>query len=126
MDSITIHVYYGDPSSNDYCDDCLNWRANVPGGAPYLLYETPTDRQVSNLERLRAGRSYRGDLPRGWVLYYEASWCDDRREEGEPPGRPGDNPDDYTTGIAELTSVDEALAVAQERLNLWGYREPGA
>jgi hypothetical protein len=120
----TIHVYFGDEHSNDYCDDCLNWICSLPGGAPYLLYEEPTDRHVANLERLLAGRSNRGDLPRGWVLHYEASWCEDRREEGEPPGKPGDNPDDYTTGIAELTAVDEAVAAAQKWLNLAGYREP--
>jgi hypothetical protein len=84
-----IHVYYGDPSSNDYCDDCLNWICNLPSGAPYLLYEAPTDRQVANLERLRVGRSYRGGLPRGWVLYYEASWCDDPPRGGRASRRTG-------------------------------------
>jgi hypothetical protein len=60
----------------------------------------------------------------GWVLAYEASWCGDRRAEGEPPGELGDNPDEYITGIEELTAVDEAVAAAQEYLKRIGYREP--
>ncbi|MGH3960842.1 hypothetical protein [Mycobacterium sp.] len=94
------------------------------GGQPILSYRTPTPRQLRNLERLRAGRDYRGDLPDGWVLTYEASWCDERREEGEPPGELGDNPDEYVTGIVDLTAVDEAVRAAQVHLVSLGYREP--
>jgi hypothetical protein len=68
----------------------------------------------------QTGRSRR--LLDGWVLAYEASWCDSWREEGEPPGERGDNPDEYITGIEELTAVDEAVAAAQRHLLDIGYR----
>lgn len=57
-------------------------------------------------------------------ISYEASWCDSRRDEGEPPGELGDNPDEYITGIEELTAVDEAVVAAQKHLVDIGYREP--
>lgn len=91
---------------------------------PVLFYRNPTEHQLSNLEQLRARRPYTGELPDGWVLHYEASWCDDFRTEGEAPGFPGSNPQEYVTGIVDLTAVDVAVTAAQGHLMSLGYLHP--
>jgi hypothetical protein len=108
----TIHVEPYDPDHEPmtYADT---------HGEPILEYRawSTTGARVRDFQTNRWGR-----LLDGWVLHYEASWCDDRREPGEPPGRLGDNPDEYITGI-ELEAVDEAVAAAQKHLISLGYRE---
>ena len=91
---------------------------------PVLFYRNPTEHQLSNLEQLRTRQAYAGELPDGWVLHYEASWCDDLRGAGEPPGVPGSNPQEYVTGIVDLTAVDEAVTAAQGHLMSMGYLHP--
>jgi hypothetical protein len=104
----------------DELDEFLH---QLPAGSPFLAFRTPTERQVRNLERLRSGRlDTSGPFPDGWVLHYEASWCD---EDVDPSfDTVGSNPDEYATAIYDLAAVDEAVKVAQEWLRLRGCREP--
>lgn len=117
MSDITIHVDYNP-------DHCMMTFGDT-NGQPILSYHTPTDRQMKNLEHLRAGRRFQGELPDGWVLLYEETWCDDHTEDervSQVDG--GSNPGDYITGIADLTAVADAVATAQDWLTGLGYREP--
>jgi hypothetical protein len=116
MDDITIHV--------DYNPDHSAMTFQGDGGA-ILTFNPPTSRQLANLDRLRQGKPYSGELPRGWVLIYEESWCDGRTsDERVPLAENGADPGDYATGIIELTEVDEAVAEAREYLARMGYRPP--
>jgi hypothetical protein len=106
---ITIHVDY----NPDH--DCMTF--GDTNGEPILSYRafSTTRARVRDYE---TGRSRR--LLDGWVLEYEGAWTDLGRELSLSEG----SPDDYITGIEELTAVDEAVAAAQRHLADIGYRKP--
>jgi hypothetical protein len=97
-------------------------------GQPILSYRRPTQRELANLERLRSGRSNCGPFPEGWVLIYKGGHTAMAMSRTRVcPGRMAAAiPANGSTGISDLTAVDEAVASAQEHLRRMGYREqPG-
>ena len=102
---VAIHVDYNPAHA------CLKF--DDMNDEPILFYRDPTDRQLANLERLRAGKRWRGELPDGWVLAYNTlhdGGCDE-----------------YVTGITGLGAVDEAVRAAQHHLASYieRHQDPG-